>query len=137
VFSQAALTFAIAPLELTSKKLLLARDRVGKKPLFYSADSKRIISGSELKVFACRRRSPLIEREALCDYFLATFPAPKTIYSRRPRKVQPGHYLVASKGKHSRSLYLGSFPFATVENRTERMERAASPRIVAKQPASS
>ena len=41
--------FAIALWDSRNRKLLLARDRVGKKPLFYHATEERILFGSELK----------------------------------------------------------------------------------------
>src|ERR1700687_6109936 len=40
--------FAIALWDSRQRKLLLARDRVGKKPLFYSRANDRIVFGSEL-----------------------------------------------------------------------------------------
>jgi len=41
--------FAIALWDARHKKLVLARDRVGKKPLFYSWDGRRLLFGSEMK----------------------------------------------------------------------------------------
>jgi len=41
--------FAIALWDSRERKLLLARDRVGKKPLYFAADQNRILFGSELK----------------------------------------------------------------------------------------
>ncbi len=111
--------FAIALWDSQQRKLLLARDRVGKKPLFYSADSKRIIFGSELKVLlAADGMSREIDHQALSDYFSCGYiPAPKTIY-RAARKVRPGHYLVASSGG-VREVCYWDLSFAKVENRTE------------------
>jgi asparagine synthase (glutamine-hydrolysing) len=111
--------FAIALWDSQERKLLLARDRVGKKPLFYSADSKRILFGSELKVLLAADGMPReIDREALCDYFSCGYiPAPKTIY-RAARKVRPGHYLVASSG-NIREVCYWDLSFAQVETRTE------------------
>src|SRR5260370_10887011 len=111
--------FAIALWDSQERKLPLARDRVGKKPLFYAADSERIIFGSELKVLlAAGGMSREIDREALCDYFSCGYiPAPKTIY-RAARKVRPGHYLVASNG-NIREVCYWDLSFAAVENRTE------------------
>lgn len=91
--------FAIAIWDGRNQKLVLARDRVGKKPLFYAYDGSRISFGSELKAIL---QVPGVARdldlEALSDYFsLLYVPAPKSIF-RQIRKVQPGHYLVASQG---------------------------------------
>ncbi|MGA7241448.1 MAG: asparagine synthetase B, partial [Bryobacteraceae bacterium] len=41
--------FAIALWDGRKKKLLLARDRLGKKPLYYSWDGRRLVFGSEIK----------------------------------------------------------------------------------------
>src|SRR6266404_896039 len=111
--------FAIALWDSQERKLLLARDRVGKKPLFYAADSKQIIFGSELKVLLAAGGMPReIDHQALCDYFSCGYiPAPKTIY-RAARKVQPGHYLAVSKG-HIREVCYWDLSFANVENRSE------------------
>lgn len=89
--------FAIALWDSRQRKLLLARDRVGKKPLFYSANDKRILFGSELKALLAADALPRdIDHQAVCDYFTFGYvPTPKTIY-RAARKVRPGHYLVAS-----------------------------------------
>jgi len=89
--------FAIVLWDSRQRKLLLARDRVGKKPLFYSADRKRILFGSELKtLLAADGFSRDLDPQALSDYFsFGYIPAPKTIY-RAARKVLPGHYVVVS-----------------------------------------
>jgi asparagine synthase (glutamine-hydrolysing) len=111
--------FAIAIWDSRQRKLLLARDRVGKKPLFYAADSKRIIFGSELKVIlAADGFSREIDREAVADYFsFGYIPAPKTIYGAA-RKLKPGHYLVASaKGIYEKEYW--DISFAQVEQHSE------------------
>src|SRR5260370_20282968 len=111
--------FAIALWDSQERKLPLARDRVGKKPLFYAADSERIIFGSELKVLlAAGGTSREIDREAQWDYFACGYnPRTKTIY-RAARKVRPGHYVVASNGI-IREVCYWDLSCAAVENRTE------------------
>jgi asparagine synthase (glutamine-hydrolysing) len=111
--------FAIALWDSRERKLVLARDRVGKKPLFYSADEKGILFGSELKaLLAANGLSRSIDNEALADYFSFGYvPAPKTIY-RAVRKLLPGHYLVASK-KGLREVCYWELSFGNVENRSE------------------
>ncbi|HXJ06033.1 MAG TPA: XrtA/PEP-CTERM system amidotransferase [Candidatus Acidoferrum sp.] len=111
--------FAIALWDSRERKLILARDRVGKKPLFYAADQKRLLFGSELKaLLAGDGLSRAIDHEALADYFSFGYtPAPKTIY-RAVRKVLPGHYLVVSE-KELREVCYWDLSFDNVENRSE------------------
>jgi asparagine synthase (glutamine-hydrolysing) len=111
--------FAIALWDSRQRKLLLARDRVGKKPLFYSANRQRVLFGSELKCLLAADGLPrTVNPQALTDYFsFGYIPAPKTIY-RDVRKLQPGHYLVASeKGVQETSYW--DISFGHTENRTE------------------
>lgn len=74
--------------------LILARDRVGKKPLFYYLDDEKLVFGSEIKSILCHPALRLeIREDAVSDYLsLGYVPAPKSIY-RRIHKVRPGHYL--------------------------------------------
>jgi asparagine synthase (glutamine-hydrolysing) len=111
--------FAIALWDSRERKLLLARDRVGKKPLFYAADKKRILFGSELKcLLAADSSIRAIDREAVSDYFsFGYISAPKTVY-RDVRKLKPGHYLVASASS-IREVPYWDLSFAQVENRSE------------------
>jgi asparagine synthase (glutamine-hydrolysing) len=111
--------FAIALWDSRERKLLLARDRVGKKPLFYAADGKRILFGSELKCLLAADSLPRdIDVHALCDYFsLGYVAAPKTIY-RAVQKLLPGHYLVASASGLRVQRYW-EISFSRVENRSE------------------
>jgi len=86
--------FAIALWDSRKRKLLLARDRVGKKPLFYSWDGRRLLFGSEMKALCAVDHAHDVDLEALSDYFSYLYvPAPKTIY-RQIRKLRPAHYLV-------------------------------------------
>jgi asparagine synthase (glutamine-hydrolysing) len=111
--------FAIALWDSRERKLLLARDRVGKKPLFYATNQKRLLFGSELKcLLAADNSIRTIDPQSLSDYFSYGYvPAPKTIY-RDARKLQPGHYLVASAAG-VREVPYWDLSFANVENRCE------------------
>jgi len=94
-FSHLRGMFAIALWDSKQKKLLLARDRAGEKPLFYYRDHQRVVFGSELKaVLAGPEVNVSMDEESLFDYFSYGYiAAPKSIY-REVRKVQPAHYLV-------------------------------------------
>ncbi|MBK9706981.1 MAG: asparagine synthase (glutamine-hydrolyzing) [Acidobacteria bacterium] len=89
--------FAFAIRDDRKNKVILARDRVGKKPLYYADTKGSLIFGSELKAVI---EHPSVEREldceALADYFTCQYiPSPKTIF-RGVRKLPAGHILVAS-----------------------------------------
>jgi asparagine synthase (glutamine-hydrolysing) len=88
--------FGLALWDGRRKRLLLARDRIGKKPLFYSWDGRRLVFGSEIKaLWPAGGLSKEIDLTAVSDYFSYQYvPTPKTIY-RNVRKLRPGHYLVA------------------------------------------
>src|SRR5579885_1135497 len=98
-FSQLRGMFAIALWDSRKRKLLLARDRIGKKPLFYSWDGRRIVFGSEIKALWPAGGIPRdMDVEALSDYFSYQYvPAPKTIY-RNVRKLRAAHYLAVEGG---------------------------------------
>jgi asparagine synthase (glutamine-hydrolysing) len=87
--------FGLALWDGRRKRLILARDRIGKKPLFYSWDGRRLVFGSEIKaLWPAGGLSTDMDLEALSDYFALQYvPAPKTIY-RSVRKLRPAHYLV-------------------------------------------
>ncbi len=118
-FSRLRGMFAVVLWDSRKEKLLLARDRVGKKPLFYFADNRRILFGSELKAILAADSLPrVLDHQALSDYFsLGYIPAPKTIY-RAIRKVLPGHYLEASASGIRETSYW-ELSFGNVENRSE------------------
>jgi asparagine synthase (glutamine-hydrolysing) len=111
--------FSIALWDSRQRKLVLARDRVGKKPLFYAADRNHIMFGSELKaLLAGDSLLRDVDEKALSDYFsFGYIPAPKTIY-RSVRKVMPGNYLVASASGLHETCYW-DLSFAKVEQRSE------------------
>ena len=92
--------FAIALWDVTRRRLLLARDRVGKKPLYYVHDDDRLLFASELKallVDASVKRA--LSVEALDDYLtFGSVPAPRTIY-QGIQQLPPAHYLIWEDGK--------------------------------------
>src|ERR1700682_2172848 len=92
--------FAIAIWDRTQQQLLLARDRVGKKPLYYAEMSGRIVFSSEL---ASLLEHPGISREvdpvALDNYFCFSYiPAPHTIFTQ-VKQLEPGCFLLWKAGR--------------------------------------
>ncbi|MFC6086318.1 asparagine synthase (glutamine-hydrolyzing) [Sphaerisporangium aureirubrum] len=91
--------FAFALWDARRGRLLLARDRVGKKPLYWRSDGTSLWFGSELKALL---RDPAVPREldpvALHHYLTYQYvPAPWSIY-QGVRKLPPGHLLVWRQG---------------------------------------
>lgn len=87
--------FAIALWDARNRRLLLARDRLGIKPLYYWAGQDKLVFGSELKAVVVHPEVPReIDLEAL-DLFLTLeyIPASRTIY-KGICKLLPGHILV-------------------------------------------
>jgi len=98
--------FAFALWDEPQKTLILARDRVGKKPLYYYLDDEKLIFASEIKSILCHDNLKLeIDEQAVSDYVsLGYIPAPKSIY-RRIRKVRPGHFLKVVGSEIQESCY--------------------------------
>ncbi|HVI09868.1 MAG TPA: asparagine synthase (glutamine-hydrolyzing) [Candidatus Binatia bacterium] len=111
--------FAIALWDRTRQQVLLARDRIGKKPLFYFHDHSQLIFGSELKaILAARPDLDRLDLTALADYFTFLYiPAPKSIY-QDIRKVPAAHYMVFSERGVRHQAYW-DLRFDEVENRSE------------------
>jgi asparagine synthase (glutamine-hydrolysing) len=91
--------FAFALWDLPRKRLLLVRDRVGKKPLYWTSDGPSLTFGSELKSLA---QNPDLRRDvdhmALHHYLTYLYvPAPWSIY-RNVHKLPPGHLLIWQDG---------------------------------------
>jgi len=87
--------FAFAILDERRRRLLLARDRAGIKPLVYAWDGRRLLFGSEIKAIL---QDPHVDRdldqEALGDYLTYHYvPAPRTIF-RAVRKLPPASTLL-------------------------------------------
>ena len=92
--------FAIALWDAPRERLLLARDRLGKKPLLYATLPEGLTFASE---FGALLQDAAIPREidpAALDAFLRcqAVPSPRTIY-RAVRKLPPGHLLIWEKGE--------------------------------------
>jgi asparagine synthase (glutamine-hydrolysing) len=98
--------FAIALWDERSASLILARDRLGKKPLFYQHSEQGLIFGSELKSLLCH---PAFERElcqeALREYMLLGYVHYDRSIFKHCRKLPPAHYLVLQNGKSREECY--------------------------------
>ena len=83
--------FAIAIWDALNRRLVLARDRVGKKPLYLFRGGDEILFGSETKaILAAIGSAPSVDSRALLDYFTFGYVAgPHAIFDGM-RRVEPG-----------------------------------------------
>lgn len=105
--------FAFALYDRKRRRLLLARDPVGVKPLYYAEVPGGLLFGSELKALLAfpgfdRSHDP----EALALYLTCEYlPAPLTAF-RTAKKLPPGHLLAVECGKVSLRRYWEWSPLA-------------------------
>ena len=109
--------FAFAIWDSNLKRLFLARDRLGKKPLVYSDKNGRFIFASEIKAIL---QAPDIERKvnpsALHHYLTYQYiPSPDTIF-QGIKKLPPGHYLLYDASGDLRIERYWKLHFTCVQN---------------------
>jgi asparagine synthase (glutamine-hydrolysing) len=107
--------FAVALWDAPRRRLVLARDRYGIKPLYYRAEGDELEFASELRSLPRGE----IDLDAL-EAFLAfnSIPAPLTIF-REARKLPPGHVLVWEDGRTRLERYARPAPVPERELRED------------------
>jgi asparagine synthase (glutamine-hydrolysing) len=92
--------FAFALWDRETRTLVLARDRLGIKPLYYAATPERVLFASQLKAFlGAPFWRPTIDHDAVVGYLRHAYIAqPRTIY-REAEKLAPGHILTLREGR--------------------------------------
>jgi asparagine synthase (glutamine-hydrolysing) len=91
--------FAFAIWDSSRRRLVLGRDRLGKKPLFYWSDETAVVFASEIKALVCNPAVPCrMDQGALPAYLTFGYvPTPRTFFEGI-RSVPPGHVLVFEEG---------------------------------------
>jgi asparagine synthase (glutamine-hydrolysing) len=99
VFSKLNGMFACAVWDESARRLLLARDRVGIKPLYYYFRDGLFLFGSELQSLQAHSSfEAVLDLDSLGRYLEFSYmPAPRSIY-RNTYKLLPGEYLVFENG---------------------------------------
>ena len=98
--------FAFAIYDSRRRRLLLARDRFGVKPLFYASPGGQLVFASEIKaITALPGFSPTLDRQACCDYLgLGYVPEPATGF-HEIRALPPGAVLIAEEAEARTRTY--------------------------------
>ncbi len=135
--------FALAIWDGRRKQLVLARDRIGIKPLYIHADRERLLFASEMKALLADPRTPTdIDVGALSDYLhLLSVQGNGSIF-KGVRKLEPGHCLVVSaKGTREFAYWRLNIGIdeamsydAAAEGFAERFQAAVSSHMVADVP---
>jgi asparagine synthase (glutamine-hydrolysing) len=143
VFEKLEGMFAIGLYDFKRKKLLLARDRMGKKPLYWCFVNGTLLFASELKALAAH---PLFKKEidiaSLNKYFFYDYiPTPHTIF-KNVFKLEPATFLVFENGKITQKKFwqMNTVPqnsisfHAALSLLDEKMNHAVATRLVADVP---
>jgi len=100
-FSRLNGIFAFAIYDKRGRKIILARDHFGVKPLYYFLSHEKLVFGSEIKALLQDASVPRdIDYEAFNTFLTFRYnPSPQTLF-KGIKKLHPGHYLsVSSDGR--------------------------------------
>jgi asparagine synthase (glutamine-hydrolysing) len=92
--------FAFALYDEGERKLLMVRDRLGKKPLHYALEGQKLFFGSEIKsILVAAPDLASVDNEALLEYlYFGYVPDPLTAF-KTIKKLPPGHLLEFQNGE--------------------------------------
>jgi asparagine synthase (glutamine-hydrolysing) len=98
--------FAFAIWDKRKKTLLLARDRLGIRPLFYHLNNGKLLFGSEIKtIFADSSVKREIDFQAISDIFTCWSPLGDATAFKDVQQLSPGHCAIFSNGKLTTQPY--------------------------------
>ena len=124
--------FALALWDGRRQHLVLARDRVGKKPLFIWSNAERTVFASEIKALLVRPDLGIdIDEDAIPYYFLHGYvPHPATFYTNI-RHIEPGTVVTidAAGRRQTRRYWELSFPDADIQATTATSRETAARRV--------
>lgn len=104
--------FSFALWDASTETLLLARDRFGKKPLYYSYQNQQLLFGSEIKAILAGGAKAVLE-ESVLDAYLTTgvVPGGYSIF-QNIFQIPPGHYALWKQGKWTITPYFSLTEFS-------------------------
>ncbi len=97
--------FAIAIHDSRSDELILARDQIGIKPLYYLLDADRLLFASEIKaILAALPSKPTVNSQSVWDFLSLRYVAPPHTIWQSIFKLEPGHTLRYSLKTHQAQI---------------------------------
>ena len=111
VFNHLNGMFGVALWDARRRRLLLARDPFGIKPIYYSVDQGRLLFGSEIRaVLANLKQAPDVDPNALNLFLRYRYtPSPFTMF-QGISKLAPGHMLACENGECVPKLWYRKHP---------------------------
>ncbi len=109
--------FAVAVWDNQEKRLTLARDRMGEKPLYFGLANGTLLFGSELKALQAHPYfENTIDRNAIASYLRHNYvPAPLSIY-QGIQKLRPGFAITISLQDVANGHLPNAIPFWTLDH---------------------
>lgn len=98
--------FAFCIWDSNCKKILMARDRLGIKPLYYLLDGDTLLFASEVKsILQYDRYTPQVDMDALHNFFMYVYNNSLQTLFKGIKKVPPGHFITFENGQLSINRY--------------------------------
>jgi asparagine synthase (glutamine-hydrolysing) len=115
--------FALAIWDARRRTLLLARDRLGVKPLYYARLPQGFVFGSEVKAILEHPAVPRdLDEDAFADYLTFGFAPPPATMFRGIGKLAPGEWMtVTASGELRRQVWWDSMPSAELSSAVAEM----------------
>src|SRR5437879_4937974 len=120
--------FAFAVWDRARRRLLLARDRLGIKPLYYASTDRELVFASEIKALLAAGIRPALNEAVLPELLATRFVAGEETLFRGVRKLLPGRTLVWSSREGVRERRYWHLPAATDHGPSTLEEEAAAVR---------
>ena len=118
--------FAFALWDRKGERLLLARDRLGIKPLYYAVNDHELLFASEIKaILAVTAGRPALNPAAVPEFLATRFLAGDETFFQGIRKLPPGHIFTWSRAGGPRRHRYWSLPTGTDDSSAGLAQRAA------------
>ncbi|MBT8327616.1 MAG: asparagine synthase (glutamine-hydrolyzing), partial [Bacteroidia bacterium] len=115
--------FAFAIYDKAKNHLLIARDRIGEKPLsIYEDEDKWVISSEMRSIRKLPNTRFSIDRNSMEHYFTFGYCYPQNSSYSQVKKLHPGHYAIISDGEMSIQRYHSISNFSLLSNENEVIE---------------
>ena len=109
--------FAFAIWDRQRQELLLARDRLGIKPLYYAVTERELLFASEIKaILAAGGIEPALNHDVIPEYLATGFVSGAETFFRGIRKLLPGHTLTWSRRDGLRERRYWQIPTTPARN---------------------